>query len=204
MPTETTPTTDTPKLPQHRKRGRPQNPKPPSRATRPAGTGTRPQHSQPHPPRQTASLRRVNPSIYIDSRKTAPRQCNDTLAPAKPNARTPAPGTAAKAQPRRGATRLLHTLPHPPPPNTPQQHPQASNSALSTAKNGVLFPPLPFFCFYETPKNGVSTSPNAVRNECKAKLQTDHRDNKKQQKNLKPTRTKHTSGRISRRIETCC
>jgi len=126
MPTETTPTTDTPQLPQHRKRGRPQNPKPPSRATRPAGTGTRPQRSQPHPPRQTASLRRVNPSIYIDSRKTAPRQCNDTLAPAKPNARTPAPGTAAKAQPRRGATRLLHTLPTP----TTPKHPTTTSTSL--------------------------------------------------------------------------
>jgi hypothetical protein len=184
MSTETTPTTDTPQLPQHRRRGRPQNPKPPSRATRPAGTGTRPQHSQPHPPRQTSSLRRVNPSIYIDSRKTAPRQCNDTSAPAKPNARTPAPGTAAKAQPRRGTTRLhsTHTH-HPQTPHNNIHKPQIRHSAL---RRMAYFSRLsPFFCFYETPKNGVSTSPNAVRNECKAKLQTDHRDNKKQRKNLK-------------------
>jgi hypothetical protein len=56
---------------------------------------------------------------------------------------------------------------------------------LGTAKNGVLSPSSLLFCFCEAPKNGVPTSLNAVRNECKAKLQTDRREDKKPKKNLK-------------------
>jgi hypothetical protein len=53
------------------------------------------------------------------------------------------------------------------------------------AKNGALSRLFFLFCFYETPKNGVSLSLNAVWNECKAWFQTDRRIYKKPKKNLK-------------------
>jgi len=76
----------------------PQTPKPPSRATRPAGTGTKPQHSQPHPPRQTASLRRVNLGIYnLDRRESAttPRLQRSPTRERQPPALPPKPSPAA-------------------------------------------------------------------------------------------------------------
>jgi hypothetical protein len=41
------------------------------------------------------------------------------------------------------------------------------------------------FSFRGTPKNGASILPNAVWNECKAKLHTDRRTYKKPKKNVK-------------------
>jgi hypothetical protein len=52
-----------------------------------------------------------------------------------------------------------------------------------TAKNGVLFRLFSRLRLRETPKNGASVLPNA--DECKAKLQTDRRRDKKPKKNLK-------------------
>jgi len=52
------------------------------------------------------------------------------------------PAVAAKTQPRRGTTRLRHSLP-----TTPNPLQQRSNPAFGTAKNGVLFRLFPRFLF---------------------------------------------------------
>jgi hypothetical protein len=117
----------------------------------PAGIETKPQQ----PPRQTANLSHVNLNTYIDSYRSALRQCNDAFSKAQRDNADPA--VAAKTQPRRGTTRLRHSLPTTP--NSPQQR---SNPAFGTAKNGVLFSLFSRLRLRETPKNGASFLPNAV------------------------------------------
>ena len=84
-------------------------------------------------------------TAYINFRPPQPpllglrRHVNPPLKPTKPHSTRPSPAGPPQTTP------AAYALQKPP-----------------TAKNGVLFPPLPLFRFRETPKNGVSLLPNAV------------------------------------------